>query len=171
MAREVVIPGAVATDDNLVILFVPKEGLADPTAPTVTELTAVTVKDITYDLTPTGFNHTHTEEDIEDDRLTLRDALTLAGRERHTLELQYLFGADDTVADAALAKGTEGFIVARYAVPYETDFEAAQIVDIFTVQAGAQRKDAPTANGRWTKTQTLRQRSRFREDVAVVAGA
>jgi hypothetical protein len=171
MTRDVVIPGAVAADDNLVILFVPKAGLADPSSPTVAEVTAGTVKDITYDLTPTGFNHTHTEEDIEDDRLTLRDALTLAGRERHDLELQYVFGADDTIADAALAKGTEGFIVARYAVPYETDFTAAQIVDIFTVQAGAQRKDAPTANGRWTKTQRLRQRGRFREDVPLGAGA
>jgi len=167
MARTVTIPGAVATDDSLVILFVPSGGIAVITAPTVTELTAVTVKDITYDLTPSGWNHTHSEEDIDDDRLTLGQSLTLAGRERHDLEIQYVFGAADTVADAALAKGTVGFVVVRYAVPYETDFAAADLVDIFQIEAGAQRKDAPVANGKWTKTQKLRQRGKFYEDIAV----
>jgi hypothetical protein len=143
------VPESVASDDNFRLVFV--AGDADATSAAVLNA----APDITYGFTPSGFNRTTTQETINDPRLTLLQNLTRPGKVSEGIEVQFVFGGEDDVLTDLLAKGTKGTVVARYAVPNATEWAAAQIADIIPVEAGVQRKDAPTENGVWTKTQTL----------------
>jgi len=162
MAQEIV-PGSVAYDDNLRIAFVP-EG-SDPLS--VAVLTGPTTKDLTYSLK--AFNRTVTEAVIDDPRLSLKQTLQKRGRISETLEVQYVFGADDDVAAVALAEGTKGAIDVRYSLANATDWLAGQKVDSITIECGKQRKDAPTENGVQTVTQTLFVTGVSKDDAVLVA--
>lgn len=153
MTRTVTKPGSVASDGNLVVLFVPKDGVANKLAPTVTELSAATVKDITYALTASGWNPTRSQDTVTDDRLTAPDVYEQPGRSTNQLSVQYVAGAADDTASTTLEQGTEGSFYVRYAVPYETDFAEDDEWEVWPVVMGVPAWDAPTANGKWTKTQ------------------
>lgn len=155
MTRTKLVPGSVGNDDNLLILVVPKDGVANPDAPTVAELNAATVKDVTYSLTADGWNTTRNQDTTTDDRLTLGDVLEQPGRKTNSLEIKYVFGADDDVADPLFVEGFEGVAYARYAVPYTQDIAADDEFEKWPFKAGVKRVDAPAANGKWTKTQKL----------------
>lgn len=162
-----IVPGSVQTDDNFHVWFVPKADATNPLS--VATLTAATTKSLTYSLTPDGWNHTTTEENVPDERLTLKQVLQLAGRITDTLDVKYVYGATDDVARIALAEGTEGWIVARYAVPNDEDPAVGQVVDVIEIACGVQRKDAPTANSTFTMSQSLRVRGAVKRDAALVA--
>ena len=140
---------SVASDDNFRLAFV-EEG-ANPKSAAILNA----AEEITYAFTPSGFNRTTTQETIQDPRLTKLQNLTRPGKVSEGVEIQYVFGGDGDILTVLLAKDAKGHLVARYAVPNETQWAAAQIADIIPVQAGIQRKDAPTENGVWTKSQTL----------------
>ena len=165
MALESVPAGQVA-DGRGLVLFVPT--IADPSAPTVVELTAVTVKPLTYSLVPDGFRHETTENTITSGRYTLKQVLELPGTVTDALEVQYVTGSP---ADTALAEGSDGFIVHRLGVPNETEPAAAQKVDVIPIRAGVQRKVAPTANTELQKVQKLFVTGPVRRDVAIAAGS
>lgn len=143
------VPDSVASDDNFRLVFV--AGDADATSAAVLNA----APEITYGFTPSGFNRTTSQETINDPRLTLLQNLTRPGKVTEGVEVQYVFGGEDDILTDLLAKGAKGTLVARYAVPNATEWAAAQIADIIPVEAGIQRKDAPTENGVWTKSQTL----------------
>ncbi|WP_308491024.1 phage tail tube protein [Microbacterium terrisoli] len=155
MTRAKVTPGSVASDDNLLVLFVPSDGVASKLSPKVSELTAATVKDITYNLTGDGFTPGGDQATVTDDRLTLGQTLERPGRETKSLTIKRVYGASDDVADAVLTKGVEGSLYIRWAVPYTDDIAADDIFEVWPIQAGSAMKDAPTANGVFTKTQKL----------------
>jgi hypothetical protein len=140
---------SVASDDNFRLAFVPEGSNAKSAA----ILNAA--EEITYAFTPAGFNRTTTQETIQDPRLTKLQNLTRPGKVSEGVEVQFVFGGEGDVLTVLLAKDVKGTVVARYAVPNETPWTAAQVADIIPVQAGVQRKDAPTENGVWTKSQTL----------------
>lgn len=165
MALESVPAGQVA-DGRGLVLFVPT--IANPAAPTVAELTAVTVKPLTYSLVPDGFRHETTENVISSGRYTLKQVLELPGTVTDTLEVQYVSGSP---ADTALVEGTTGFIVHRLSVPNETGPAAAQKVDVIPIRAGVQRKVAPTANTELAKVQKLFISGPVQRDVAIAAGS
>lgn len=158
-------PNSVPTDSNFRVWFVP----AGSNAKSVAILNGATAKSLTYSLTPAGFNRTTTEETISDERLSLKQMLERAGTVGETLEVQYVYGDAGDVASVALAAGVEGYIVARYAVPNATDATIAQKVDIIPISCGKQRKDQPTRNGVFTKTQKLFVTGVVEDDVALVA--
>lgn len=165
-------PGAVDTDGTFLVLFVPENGIANLAAPTVTELTAGTVKKGTYSLSTDGWNFSRSEDSGTDDRLTLKQVFESRGKVTDSLEITYVYGSDDDVLDPLLDPGWKGFVVPRYAIPNETAIAASQLVDIIPVEAGAKRKNAPAANAKWTKTQKLFVRAPgTQDDVAIVAGA
>ena len=143
-------PLSVASDGNLLVLFVPT---GNPLS--LANLTAGTTKPITYSLTPTGFNRATSQEMVQDDRLTLVQYLQNLGRVKETLDVTYVFGDAGDVASAAMTPGTAGWIVVRYAVPNATALAVGQKVDAIPVKCGAQEKSAPTANGVFTKKQML----------------
>lgn len=135
------VPAGTPADGRGLVLWVPT--IANAAAPTVAELTAVTVKQITYELAPDGFRDTTTENVIDGSRYTLEQALELPGTVTDTLELQYVTGSD---AETALVKGTSGFIVRRLGVANDTAVTAAQKVTVWPVRCGIQREVPPTAN-------------------------
>lgn len=113
-------------------------------------------KDITFDLTPTGWRPTITENSISDGRMAQKQVMSGQGNFSEALEVQYIYGTPtQNIADVALVEGTPGFIVDRDSIANSTDPAAAQLVDVYTVKCGKQRKDAPTENALQTKTQTL----------------
>lgn len=148
MAAEAV-PLSVAWDDNLRITFVPEGGDALSAA----ILAGGTAKDLTYSLKT--FNRAITEAVIDDPRLTLKQILQKRGKVTETLEVNYVFGDASDVAYAALTEGVKGSLVLRYSLPNSTAWDAAQTVDVLTIECGKQRKDAPVENGVQTATQTL----------------
>lgn len=161
MALEDVVD-SVATDDNFRLAFV-----ADPDDYTSAAIVAA-APEITYGFTPSGFNRTTTQETIQDPRLTLLQNLTRPGKVSEGVEVQYVFGGAGDVLSTLLAKGVKGALVARYATPNADPWAAADVVDIIPIECGVQRKDAPTENGVWTKSQTLFVTGTVQTDVALV---
>lgn len=152
MTQEAV-PESVETMDNLRIAIVP-DGELDPKS--VADLGDSTVKDLTYSLTPDGWAFPRTETEITDRRLTLAQEGSRPGREKiGPIVLRYVYGSDSDVARAALAKGTEGTLVYRDAVPNATAWTLGQKVDLIKFKAGAQRKLPPAADGTFQIEQTI----------------
>ena len=163
MALETVAAGTPADGMGLV-LWVPT--IANPAAPTVAELSAGTVKQLTYELVPDGFRHNTTENVITSGRYMLKQVLESAGTVTDTLELQYVTGSD---AMTALTDGAAGFIVHRLGVANETAVTAAQKVDVIPVKAGIQRKVPPTANTELQRVQKMYITGTVQRDVAVAS--
>lgn len=159
--------GSVTTNENLLVLAGPKGSIANLAAPTKTELDAAAMIDITYSLTASGYKHTPGEEKIEDSRLTLAQALKKPGAQTDELELQYVYGSENPVADALFKRGQEYVIAVRYAVPHNDDIAAGQKFDVFPMIAGRPRRDAPTNNSVFTKTLSLDPAGRVEENVEV----
>lgn len=169
MGLENVQPG-VAADGNGLVLFVP--AIADPSAPTVAELTASGVEALTYGLAPDGFDHQTTVATITTGRYTLAQALELDGVITDTLEVKYVWeGTSSDVVRTILAPGTEGFIVKRLAVANDEAIAAGQLVTVIPVKASIQRDVPPAANTELMKIQKLNVTGAVERDVAVVAGA
>jgi hypothetical protein len=145
-------PGSVATDGNLSIWFVPYGASTNPASKAI--LDGATAKRITYSLTPDGFAHTTDEATIEDGRLTLKQVLQQAGTVTDSLELSYVYGASDDVARVALAEGSKGWIVVRYAVDNAAALSATtDKVDVLPIRTGVQRKSAPARNATFVMMQ------------------
>jgi hypothetical protein len=166
MAEEVVPPGT-PSDGNGLVLFVPT--IADPSSPTVTELSAGTVKKLTYSITGDGYAHTVTINKITANRLTLPTQIQYDGTEVDDLSITYAYTNTDTdVARLALPKGTAGYIVERWAVPNGEPIAADQLVDVIPIVASTSLKNAPVTNQELTRTQALNVTGRVFRDVEVV---
>lgn len=167
MALEDVQPG-VAADGHGLVLWVPT--IADPAAPTVTELSGTGVEKLTYGLTPDGFAHETTVATITSGRYTLDQALELDGTITDTLEVRYVWtGTEDDVVRTVLTPGTEGFIVKRMAVANAEAVAADQLVTVIPVKCSIQRDVPPAQNTELQKVQKLNVVGKVERDVAVVA--
>lgn len=160
MAAEAV-PESVNSDGNLRITFT---ALADNP---LSAADLVAGADLTYSLKT--FTLTETQATVEDKRLTLTQDLTRPGKKTFKCEVQYVFGDVGDVAGDTLAEGTKGHLSARYSVDNATAWTAAQIADVITFKAGAQRKDPPVENGVQTITQELFVTAVVQKDAAVAA--
>jgi hypothetical protein len=160
-------PASVASDGNLRIVFLP----SSTTAPkSVANLSGGTAIPLTYSLTADGWSYAKNENTVADPRLTLKQTFDRPGTFTETLTLKYVYGdPTNDVARPALTEGTTGFIVARFAIPNATAWTVGQTVDVFTILCGAQRKDAPAANGLFTLSQTIYLTSVTQTDVTTVA--
>lgn len=139
----------VPADGNLKVLWVP--AIDDVEQPTVAELTASGVVDISCLLTADGFNRAVNETPINDQRLCHTQDGEAPGRNSETLDLIYAFDPQSTdVADngayVTLKQGTKGYVVARYGMPWDDALAAAQVVDVIRGTAGRQAKQAIAAN-------------------------
>lgn len=167
------ISGSVAADGNVLVLATAAAGIADINAPTATELGASGVKDITYDLTASGFTWTTAEDSVSNERFTLKQVLSLPGRRTVTISLQYVYGAPSTgpsadIADALFIEGSDYILAVRWAVNHDTAVAAADKFDLIKVRAGHKSKDAPAANGQLSKTQVFYPLGVAVEDQALV---
>lgn len=163
-------PLSLPADGMLRVLLVPT--IADPSAPTVAELTAVGVVDITCYLTADGYNPSVEEGTIEDARLCDRETYSQPGRVTHSLEATYVFNPSstpDNKAYAALVPKSNWYVVERWGIAYETAIAAAQKVCVRPSVAGARRRQSPAVGTVLRITQQLAPTDTYREDVAVAA--
>ncbi|GGM27148.1 hypothetical protein GCM10011608_09940 [Micromonospora sonchi] len=165
-------PMAVTTNGTVAVRFVP--AIADPAAPTVTEVNAVSSVDLSCYLTGDGYNAETSENTVEDPRLCSKQIFEARGDYTDTLELTYVFNPaspDDDEARTTLPPGTAGFLVTRWGVDSEDAFATGDIVDVIPFESGAQRKNAPARNSVHRITQKQFITGKVQDNVAIVAGA
>lgn len=150
MALETV-PQSTQSDGRWRITYVP----SGANALSVAILIGVTAKPITYSLTPDGFNWATTQATVDDKRLTLDQDLSRPGKKTETLEIKYVASSDPGSAAVLFVEGLEGKLNVRRGVANATAPAVAQLADVISFVAGAQRPDAPTENGLDTISQTL----------------
>lgn len=169
MALEAVPAGQVSDGFGLV-LFVPTAGIADPSGPTVAELTAGTVKKLTYSITGDGFKHSTSVNKVKTTRLTLAQELQYDGTIVDDISITYSYTNTNTdVLRVALPTNTTGWIVTRWAIDNATAIAAAQIIDVIPIKASLPLKDAPVRDSELTRTQVLNVTGKVWRDVLVVA--
>ncbi len=164
-------PLSVLGDGMVKVTWVPT--IAAPTAPTATALNGATAIDLSCYLTADGFTTNADEQTITDDRLCTTQSYEKPGRFSYSMEVAYVFQpqaptATDNKAQATLAYLTTGFIVVRWGLAYTTAYVAAQIVDVYPVQAGKQIKQPPEANTVLRINQHIYVVGTVNENVAVV---
>jgi hypothetical protein len=130
-----------------------------------------TEKDLTYSFTPTGFNRKFTEATVTDPRLTNVAVLARPGTFTEQIDIQYVVsgtGAAD-IAYTALQSYSTGFLSLRYTIANSIVWTVGQKVDSIAFVAGKQMRDAPTANGLFTVSQTLYLTSPSVADAVLIA--
>lgn len=144
-------PPAVDQLGHLLIIWVPKSGMADPLKPKVAELKAG--KRITYSFTADGWQPSGDQEVTKDERLTLEQDLEAFGKKTKALALKYV---DSDAADSAavlLEEGLEGYFFERRKERNREDIAAGQKVRPWGVVLGEQMEDAPSNTGKFTISQ------------------
>lgn len=162
-------PPSLQSDGFLRIAFVPSGNNLS-----VAILNGGTTKDITYSLTPSGWNRAQTENEVPDGRLTNVQVLSRPGTFTEKLTIQYVI-TDGSATDIAYtafggANGlVSGFLTARYGIANSVIWTVGQKVDSFAFTSGKALRDAPTANGLFTVTQTLYLTAPTAKDATLVA--
>lgn len=158
-------------DGNLKVVWVPT--IANPDAPTVTELTAATAVDLSCYLTADGWNPSTDEQVISDDRLCDTETYEQPGRSSRSLEVTYIDNTNNTglenLAVETLVPGTAGYLVTRSGMPYDQPFAAGDLVDVWPVTCGVYQKVPPEANSVLRRTQRMFVTGRVRVDVQVTS--
>lgn len=153
----VTFPEGVVAQGNEKVLFVVT--IAVPTAPTVAELTAAGVVDLSCYLR--GFEPTAEQAAIQDLRLCSAETFETPGRVVNTInDLLYVYDPQDAnevspdpgnLAYHALAQNVEAFVVDRRGIASGTAVIAAQVVDLYPVKMGLQRRVAINPGDEGTK--------------------
>lgn len=134
-------------DGMVKVVYVPT--IADPSAPTSTELTGASAKDISCYLTADGWTNGVDEQVITDDRMCSTQTFEQPGRYSENLTIKYIenpTSSTDNVAAVTLVRGTVGYLVERRGVAYDTALAAADKVIVRPIKAGVQKHLAPEAN-------------------------
>lgn len=148
--------------------------IADTTAPTATELADATIVDLSCYLTGDGFNPSLDEATVSDPRLCDVQTYERRGRVTRGLSLTYIENPGDVDTNEAydtLVPGTTGYIVVRRGPDFDTAFAAADVVDVWPVEAGERSKLAPEANSVLRVTQRMFVTGGVQTDVAVATAA
>lgn len=162
------LPAAVVADGNLMVLFVPT--IAVPSAPTVAELTAGSVVDLSCYLTQ--FAPSTNEAVVTDNRLCSRKTLENPGKQTEMLQTTYVYNPDEPTDDEArlaLIEGTIGYHVARWGVPYDQAVAASDVIDVWPTKSGRQVKQEAAENDTLKITQKQFVYDEVQTDVLVAA--
>lgn len=149
-------PVSVPSDGTLRVDYVP--ALADPLAPTITELTAVGAQELSAYITGDGWQPTSDQQSVTDERLASTQTFEKPGRKSKSLTIVYVHNPADPTNNEAyitLAEGTIGYIVARWGVPRGQAWAAGDLVDVWPIEAGEQVKNWNGLNSLHTTTQRL----------------
>ncbi|WP_446680093.1 phage tail tube protein [Cellulomonas denverensis] len=162
-------------DGNIKTLLVP--AIADPGAPTVDELTASGVVDISCYLTAGGFALTTDQATIADERECSTEVYGQPGRKTYSLTLTGIDNSNSANATTAnkmvdtLTEGEDMYVVRRRGKSHETAVATADVVTVLPFKPGVKTEVASEANSvlrsMWTGFIT----GPVRVDVPVVAGA
>lgn len=162
-------PASVPTNGTTGAVWV--EAIADIDAPELDEITAVTSLDISCYLTGDGLDPQTSEQNIEDPRLCSKQVYEQPGDFTESLEVTYVFNPaspGDNEASLTLQPGAQGFVPIRWGVDSDEPYAAGDIVDVYPVTAGQQRKQKPDRNGVHRIMQKLFVTGRVAKDVAIV---
>lgn len=167
------VPAATPSDGFFKLQWV--TGIAVTTVPKVaTEIKAASSLDLTcYLKEPWGASTS--VETVEDWRACLRTVLATPGTSKTELQDLTITHKVQVPADvankayAALAPGTQGYLVARYGLDVDTDWAAAQIVDVFPVTVVTRDKLPIERNSQLKAKVTVMLRDIAQYDVAAAA--
>ncbi|GLY08271.1 hypothetical protein [Actinoplanes sp. NBRC 101535] len=141
-------PMSVTTNGTVAVVFVPT--IADLEEPSPTEISAVGSLDVScYLAGDNALNTETTESNVEDPRLCSKKVFEQPGDSTDTLEWTYVFNPDspaDNEAELELVAGRKGFVVMRWGIDADQAFAAGDIVDVFPVILGVQRRNNPSRN-------------------------
>lgn len=163
-------PLSVSTNGTVLVKYVP--AFVNYLVPKLTEVNAGGALDLSCYLTGDGLNTDTSENNIDDPRLCSKQTFESPGDFTRTLELTYVYNPespDDDEARIALPRGTAGFIVIRWAVDAEQVLAIDDILDIYPIKMGAQRKQTPARNGVHRIMQKPFVTGQMAEDVELVA--
>jgi hypothetical protein len=120
--------------------------LADPSAPTVTELG--TAKDFTTRITPDGLQTNPTTADVDTGSLASTVDTNEVGRVGYDIQLTFKrgTGTDEDVPFTTLTYGVHGFLVIRRGVAYTQEVAADDVVEVYPVVCGEQQPQAAAKN-------------------------
>lgn len=126
------------------VTYVPT--IADISAPTVSELTAGT--DLECLITGGGFAPTVNEEAVSVPKLCETITAEAPGRATHQIQLTMVRkdNSSEDVGWTTLLRNTEGYLVVRYGVAYDTAYASGDDVQVFPGSAGERRPQTPEAN-------------------------
>jgi hypothetical protein len=132
-------------DGQIKCVFVPS--IANIAAPTTAELAAGTALECL--ITADGLDIKVGEATVSIPKLCETSVSEAPGRTTYGMTLT-MVRKTVTVEDVAwtvLLRGTTGYLVLRYGVPYATAFAAAQKVQVFPGKAGERQPQKPEQNG------------------------
>lgn len=158
----------VITNGHSLILVAPASAVRDWKKPTVTELSSAEVIDGTYEFKT--FDHAPSNDEIDDDRVTIPQSLKYDGGKTDTLSATIIFGNDNATLDKALKVGEQYVIYVRDAVPHDEPLAADQLVDAHPVRFDRKPTGDRARNAVFTRTLTARYWAEMLEGVAVVSG-
>ncbi len=132
----------IDNDGKTAVSFVPT--ISSTAAPTVAELDAGQRLD-SY-LTPDGLGIEFSTESVDTTALSSTYNAELPGRLTVSTELTLKFQGDASAPFSTFASKPDGYIVVRRNVATTTAWTAGQVVEVYTVQIGTRRRNAPAAN-------------------------
>ena len=162
-------------DGNEKVLLVP--AIADPSAPTVGELTGAGVVDISCYLTGDGYTPSLSEQTIADERKCSRQTYEQPGRSQFGLEVVYIDNtnapnsATDNVAKETLVPGAAQYVVTRRGKDFEDAIATGDKVTVTPIKPGKYNEMPGEANSVLKIGQKLFVTGEVYTSVAVVAGA
>jgi hypothetical protein len=142
----VTIPPGIKAEGNSKVAYVPT--LANPSAPTVTEVTAAGSLDVSFFLTAGNFKASQDQNRGDDRRYASKQVFQTLGRKNATVDdivyvadPQAAAGNANNKAMEIFTESTTGYFVVRFGLDAETvDFAAAQKVDVWPIIFGSQNK-------------------------------
>lgn len=159
-------------DGNVKVLIVPT--IADPAAPKLTELNAVSAVDISCYLTSDGFTPSLSEQAIADERLCSTQTFEQPGRSSRGLDVVYIDNtnsanaATDNKAKSTLIPGSSAYLVVRRGLPFDAALAATtQKVSVWPIKPGQYSDLPPEANSVLKTAQKLFVTGPVRTDVAI----
>lgn len=144
----------LANGDDL-LLWVPDGGIANVHGPTVSELTAVGVLDISCLVTKANFVlGANGNSSISDPELCSAFDTTVPGRPTFQAGMDFYRGTtttDDKAWTTFTTYGIHGFLVHRVGLPHTTAPVAADKIRVFGALTGSAQVITPDANGGFRK--------------------
>lgn len=157
-------------DGAVKVVWVPT--IANPDAPTVAEVTAVSAVDLSCYLTSDGWTTGSDEQTVSDDRLCDTQNYERPGSSSRTLSLKYVENPGSTTDNKAyttLTPRTTGFFVVRRGPIYSTALAAGDKVQVWPVQMGIYDWQPPERNSVLRVQQKAFVTGKVRDGVAIVA--
>jgi hypothetical protein len=134
-------------DGNMSVLLAP--AIANTAAPTVAELTAAGVVDISCYLTSDGYNPGLDPQVISDSRLCTTQEFEQPGRFTRSMDTTYIDNTNaptDNKAKDTLTPNSAHFLVVRRGIAFDTAYAAGQVVTVWPIKAGQYNDLPPEAN-------------------------